>query len=99
MPFASDIWGYCFITEMELLSQKNLATEERELIRRLLGSCIRFGHSQEVTDMTIELRKQYGLKLPDAIIAATSRAAGVPLLMADKHFGKIKEIDCILLQM
>ncbi len=49
--------------------------------------------------MTIELRKQYGLKLPDAIIAATSRAAGVPLLTADKQFGKIKEIDCILLQM
>lgn len=96
--FIADSWGYSFITEMELLSKKNLTASEDKTIRLLLERCQRFNHSQSLTEATIIIKRKYGIKLPDAIIAATAQYAGIPLLTADKQFNKIKEIDCILLE-
>lgn len=39
-----------------------------------------------------------GIKLPDAIIAATAIKNRVPLLTADKGFRQIAELDLILLE-
>ncbi|MBQ9620289.1 MAG: hypothetical protein IJR44_07350 [Neisseriaceae bacterium] len=39
-----------------------------------------------------------GIKLPDAIIAATVIKNRVPLLTADKGFRQIAELDLILLE-
>jgi hypothetical protein len=49
-------------------------------------------------DQTIQLKRNYQIKLPDAIIAATSIANKVPLVSADKGFSKIKELDLVLLK-
>ena len=49
-------------------------------------------------EQTILLRKKYGIKLPDAIIAATAIKNRVPLLTADKGFRQIAELDLILLE-
>lgn len=38
------------------------------------------------TLMVAEARKNFKLKLPDAIIAATARANGLAVLTADDHF-------------
>lgn len=48
--------------------------------------------------MTIELRKKYSIKLPDAVIAATSLTFEIPLVTADKTFSTIDELDLILLE-
>ena len=96
-PFANDIWGFSFITEMELLSKNDLSIENENAVRQMLGACVRLGHSHAITESTILLRKKYRIKLPDAIIAATCHVLTVPLLTADRQFEKLEEIDCMLL--
>jgi len=41
------------------------------------------------------LKRENKIKLPDAIIAATSNYLKMPLLTADKGFAKIKEIQLL----
>lgn len=43
-----------------------------------------------VQDRAVDLRLRHKLKLPDAIIAATAIHLGIPLITADKSFGKLK---------
>ena len=42
------------------------------------------------TQLVVKARKEYGMKLPDAIIAATARANGLTVLTADEHFKRLK---------
>ena len=42
------------------------------------------------TQLVVNARKRHGLKLPDAIIAATARANNLSVLTADDHFKKLK---------
>jgi predicted nucleic acid-binding protein len=53
----------------------------------------------KIKEQTINLRKKYTIKLPDAIIAATSLANKIPLVTADKAFSKIEELDIILISL
>jgi predicted nucleic acid-binding protein len=46
--------------------------------------------------VTIEFRKSRKLKLPDAIVAASSFYSKLPLLTADKTFIKIEELNVIV---
>ena len=80
--------GCCFVIDTELLSNKNLDTEQTALIRQLLNIFVRFVYKQEITDLTLALRKNYELKLPDAIIAAAAHNSCSPLLRADTQLGK-----------
>jgi predicted nucleic acid-binding protein len=64
----------------------------------LIADCFKINWDSEIKENTIDLRKIYNIKLPDAIIAATSISYGVPLISADKGFSKIKELDFILLE-
>lgn len=99
LPFLERRWGYSFITEMELLSKKGLTIKQDGIIRSMLSSCSRISHTQEITELTIKIRRKYSLKLPDAIIAASALSLETPLLTADREFARIKEIDCIILEM
>jgi predicted nucleic acid-binding protein len=51
-----------------------------------------------IKDFTIKLRKEYSLKLPDSIIAATSLYINAPLITADTDFKKVQELDLILFE-
>ncbi len=51
--------------------------------------------SDDIIQTSIELRRKYWLKIPDAIIAATALVNKVPLLTADKQLFGIWEIDII----
>jgi predicted nucleic acid-binding protein len=55
--------------------------------------------NQGIKGITINLRKRYSLKLPDAIVAATAIFLGILLSSADKHFGKIDELYFVLYQL
>ena len=48
--------------------------------------------------MTIAIKKQQKIKIPDAIIAATAIINDLPLLTSDKAFGKIKDLQCIVFE-
>ena|SRR5579862_1934053 len=97
LPFASENWAFSYITEIELLSKKNLSAAEYSLIKEMLDTCYKVSHTQILTDLTIEIKRQNSIKLPDALIAASARLMHLPLLTADKGFSKVKGIDCIIL--
>jgi predicted nucleic acid-binding protein len=52
----------------------------------------------KIKEQTIQLKKEYNIKLPDAIIAATSIIYKIPLVTADKSFSKIEALDLILIE-
>jgi predicted nucleic acid-binding protein len=87
-----------FITELELLSFKKIAEPEIKLIEGFLQHCTIIEMSSVIKENTILLRRKYGLKLPDAIIAASSLFLNAPLFTADKDMTNIKEIDLIYYQ-
>ncbi|MBB5438817.1 hypothetical protein HDC92_002498 [Pedobacter sp. AK017] len=87
------------MTEIELLCQKTLDKEQEFLIRSMLNTCFKVNHSQAITELTIQLRREHNVKIPDAIVAATAQLLQLPLITADKGFAKIKGIDCILLEL
>lgn len=87
-----------FITELELLSFKKITEPETKLIEGFLQHCTIIEMSSVIKENTILLRRKYGLKLPDAIIAASSLFLNAPLFTADKDMANITEIDLIYYQ-
>ncbi len=85
-----------FITELEVLAYPSISEQEQILIKDFLALCSIIDLNAEIKKLIIELRKKYCLKLPDAIIAATAIYANLPLVTADKHFGKVTALNTIL---
>ncbi|HAB54415.1 MAG TPA: hypothetical protein DCE80_19915 [Ignavibacteriales bacterium] len=57
---------------------------------------MRFGLSEDVVSKAIELRKNYKLKLADAIIAATALAHTLTLVTRNTNdFKKIKKLNLL----
>ncbi len=91
----ADWVGISIISVIEYISFSNLSTDDLTLMNSFLKRV-------EVIDLTIDnleilldtskLRILYKLKLPDAIIAATSMANNAGLITADKGFNKVKEL-------
>ena len=84
-----------FITELELLSFPKLTKPQTRIIKSLLKDCKVVNLNQEIKDLTIEIRKGYKLKLPDAIIAASASYFNSPLFTADSSLTKVELIDII----
>lgn len=84
---------YSVISEMELLSYSGITELEENSIKSLLADCEEIALSTEIKEKTIELRKKYRTKLPDAIVAASAIVKGVPLITADKGFNQIEELN------
>ena len=92
-------WAFSYITEIELLGKRGITTIEETTVLSMLNRCKRVNHNQEITQEAITVRREYGLKLPDAIIAACAKVYDLPLITADIGFSKIKELDIILIQL
>jgi predicted nucleic acid-binding protein len=82
------------VSKVELLSYSKLSNAEIENIRAfLLEANIHFIDGQ-IAEKTIEVRKKYGLKLPDAFIAATALVKKFILVTRnEKDFEKIAELE------
>ncbi|MBP6432248.1 MAG: type II toxin-antitoxin system VapC family toxin [Ferruginibacter sp.] len=85
------------ITEIELLGNKGVSKEILEIRKEAIDESAIVGITEQIKQITIHLKQIYTLKIPDAIIAATSIYLNLPLLTADKDFKKIKELDLILI--
>jgi len=82
------------ITKIELLSFDN--EDELKNIDRLLVNSRIFSLDDEIVDKTIEVRKKYKLKLPDAIIAATAMINNLILVTHNKKdFKEIRGLKII----
>lgn len=86
------------ITELELLSSSNLTKSEENTINNLLKDTVIIEIKKKVKAKTIVLRRKYGLKLPDAIIAASALVYKIPLVSDDKVFKRIKEIKLLTIK-
>lgn len=51
--------------------------------------------NEQIKGNTIQFRREYGIKLPDCIVAATAAYLGMPLFSADKGFLCVEEIDLL----
>jgi len=74
------------ITELELFGKQNLSVDENEVIESLLENCFVIGINQEIKHIYREIKRNYTVKLPDAVIAATAIYLDLPLLTLDQHF-------------
>lgn len=81
-----------FISEIELLSYKNLTQKEEKNIRNFLSKFRIINIDEAIKEEAISLRKQYSLKLPDCIIAATAISLQLTFITADKQFRQIERL-------
>jgi predicted nucleic acid-binding protein len=96
-PYLQKILAFSVISEMELLSYSGITETEENCIKSLLNDCEEISLTSEIKNKTIELRKKYKIKLPDAIVAASAIIKKIPLITADKGFKQIAELDLELI--
>jgi hypothetical protein len=87
-----------FVTQLELLGYKDLQSNEIDVMELFISNCIIIDINQTIKDKTIQIRRTNKVKLPDAIIAATSQYLNIPLLSADIRMGRINNIQFVLFE-
>ena len=84
-----------FITELELLGYKEITIEEIKKVEEFLASITIIDINSEIKKITTGIRRNYKIKLPDAIIAATAYYLNCPLMTSDKEITKLTEINIL----
>ena len=80
-------WNYCHL--------KNLTDDEQAIIKSFISECKIIDINRGIKDLSIFIRKKYHIKLPDAIIAATTKYMDLPLITADKGFKQLENLSLI----
>ncbi|MBF0627244.1 MAG: type II toxin-antitoxin system VapC family toxin [Magnetococcales bacterium] len=88
-------YGLSIISEIELLSLQSLRAEEEQAIHELLTVLHRIQLNEPIRDQTILLRRQHGLKLPDAVIAATAMVWQATLITNDTKLRRVSNLRSI----
>jgi len=83
-----------FITELELCSKPGMKTSEKNNINAFIEDCTILDINPSIKKITISLRQSGKIKLPDAIIAATSIYWNLPFFTRDEDFKNIKGLNC-----
>ena len=90
-----DIPNISIISKIEVLSYKT-SDEEYELLQSFCKDTLVVEWSDDIVSKTIDLRIQYKLKTPDAIIAATALTYNMILITRDvSDFGKVQGLSII----
>ena len=85
------------ITYIEILSKKDIPEQDNlKYINFCKVSVVYSEIGVLIAEHAIRLRKKYGLKTPDAIIAATALAYGLILISRnEKDFNKIHKLEIV----
>jgi predicted nucleic acid-binding protein len=83
------------ITEMELLSYKNITAVEQQAIEFFLSEFIIINIDHKIKSNSIDVKKNSNMKLPDSIIAGTSIALRLPLVTSDRQFKTVNDLELI----
>jgi predicted nucleic acid-binding protein len=86
-------FGVSVITEIELPSFPALSPDDDQVMRGFLDEVVRYPLTDAIRDQTISLRRQFRLKLPDALIAATALDAGATLLTNDQQLHIVPHLN------
>lgn len=85
-----------FICELELLSYTKIIKDEEIIINNLMSDITIIDYNNRIKNLTIQIRKNFKIKLPDAIVAATAKYLELPLISADRLFDKIDNLEIII---
>jgi predicted nucleic acid-binding protein len=83
-----------FITELELLCIEGMTASEKKAIPAFIEDCTVLEINSSIKDLSVSIRQITKIKLPDAIIAATSIFWNLPFSTRDEGFKKIKGLNC-----
>ena len=84
------------INRIELLGFKKLNENESNALSSFISNSVVLDLEEDIILETIEIRKKYSLKLPDAIIAATCLVNNCSLITHNiKDFVEIKELKLV----
>jgi predicted nucleic acid-binding protein len=84
------------ITEIELLCWKGATSKDILQIKKLISRTILYNLDEDIKQETVSIRKNYRLKLPDAIIAASAQVNDLVLLTRNvDDFKNIKGLKII----
>jgi predicted nucleic acid-binding protein len=72
--------GVSVITRIEVLGWRGHTADSIRESTSLLGLCVEYPLSEPVISECIRLRQTFGIKLPDAVIAATGLVEELPLM-------------------
>ena len=86
-------YGVSVITKIELLSYPSIKPDEEKDIRDFLDSVEVIGINNDIEEIAINIRKQYRLKIADAIIAATAKHLEAKLITNDLKLVALTEIE------
>ena len=82
------------ISEIELLSFAGLTDDQRDWLQRLIDDLEVVEIDWAVKQCAIKLRRDYHLKLPDALIAATALTRDALLLTNDLQLANLPALQC-----
>jgi len=89
------------ITVVEYLANKNLSASQHQIFEKFLNTIhnieIPSSPSSNFIQLCIKIRKNFKLKLPDAIIAASAIHSKSILVSRDAAFKKVKELKLLTL--
>ncbi len=81
----------CSITEIELLCWKNITAKDARVLSDFISDSFLIELEQPIKLKAAEVRKNYKIKLPDAIIAATALVYNLTLL--SRNTADFKDIN------
>lgn len=85
-----------FITEIELQAWNPPNPSDLQIYNEFVSASSILGISDKIIKTTIDVRKNYKLKVPDAIIAATALVNDFTLISDnDKDFSRIPELKYV----
>ena len=84
------------ITEIELLCWKAATNKDIVTLKNFISDSLVIELDRYIKDKTVDFRKEYSVKLPDAIIAATAFTNNLTLISRNtKDFEKIEGLKLI----
>ncbi|MDA3818429.1 MAG: type II toxin-antitoxin system VapC family toxin [Prolixibacteraceae bacterium] len=84
------------INKIELLGFKDIKDEEEQNFCKLINASTILNLTDDIVTKTIEIRKHYKIKLPDAIISATALTHNLIIITRNtKDFEKIEGIEIL----
>ena len=95
----SENYAISVINRIELLGFGSLSKKETRVFEAFIDNAIQYDLDELVILKTIQIRKDYNIKLPDAIIAATCLVYNCALISNNiKDFGqRIKGLELVIL--
>ena len=84
------------VTELELFAYSNLSIEEESLIEELLATTSVIPVDSRIARLAALVRRDYRLKVPDSVIAATAMFTGSKLLTRNhRDFRKVSRLTTL----